>query len=187
MSMRCFLAIRLSQSLKNELGSFQEKLRNKGIKGFRWVNPELLHITLKFLGDLTPGQISLLEKPLQELAGKTASFYLSLKGLGAFPHKKRPRVLWYGIKDGAAEVIHLSMGIENITKQIKLPLQQKPKEITPHLTIGRQKNTAPFPFEIFEQEWECKNRLYVDRFFLVKSTLYPSGPQYTPLKDFPLK
>ncbi|MGI5876573.1 MAG: RNA 2',3'-cyclic phosphodiesterase [Dethiobacteria bacterium] len=184
--MRSFLAINLSQQLKKELGCLQEKLKQKGVKEFKWVNPELMHITLKFLGNITSRQVSLLEKPLQELGNRTASFNLSLAGLGAFPHKKRPRVLWGGIKRGAAEIINLSMEIEEITKQLGFPPGQR--KVVPHLTIGRQKNSAfDFPPGVFEQKWESKTTLFIDRFSLIKSTLYPSGPEYTTLKDFLLK
>lgn len=194
--MRIFLAVTLDRKTKEELAEIQDELRRK-IKGIRWINPELLHITLKFLGETEEALVSKMENSFKELAEKTAPFHISLAGLGAFPSTKEPRVIWIGIKEGASELFCLSKGIEGILKDLHPSFYNINKDFRksarnqfqPHLTIGRRNKNETFeadPF-LFDESWEIKSRLYIESFYLIKSILRPTGPLYMPLQEFLLK
>ena len=188
--MRTFLAINLDHIVKEDLMKIQEELKGR-IKGIRWVNPQLLHITLKFLGETDNEQVEMMENPLRELAKKTASFRVSLARLGAFPSSTKPRVIWIGTGEGTAELGSLAKGIGEIFKDLHPSFNGNAARIRnekfrPHLTIGRRNKNKVFDAEplIFKERWECRNRLYVDSFYLMKSILRPTGPLYIPLQEF---
>lgn len=188
--MRAFLAVNLDQKMREKVAEVQEKLKNR-TSGIRWVNPKLLHLTLKFLGDIKAEELNNFEQQLEEAAGEIAAFYLSFNRLGAFPDLRNPRVIWIGTQIGSNQLALLASKIENIFKSTTnfQSASNRVKDTTPfvpHLTIGRrQKNSGLFfPMEIFRESFDCKYTLHVDRFFLMQSTLYSSGPVYTPIKEF---
>jgi len=188
--MRAFLSVNVDFNLKQELAAMQEQLQKK-IKGVRWVNPELLHITLLFLGEIDQKAVSLLEEPLQKVGEQVTPFEVTFEQLGAFPGPKNPRVFWIGIQHGG-ELRRLAgevrRAVLSLSQQCRFKIEDR-DNYRPHLTLGRKKRNEQltFPLEIFEQQWFCKGSLYVDRFFLMHSRLQPQGPIYTPLKKFFLK
>lgn len=187
--MRLFLAVTLDDETKEELAEMQNELKKK-IKGIRWVNPELLHITLKFLGETDEAVLVKLGRPFEELAEKITPFNISLDGLGAFPSLKDPRVIWLGIKEGAKELFYLSEAINEILKELTPSFTKSDrKDFRPHLTIGRRDRKGFFEASpsIFKEKWAVKSRLYIESFSLINSILRPAGPQYIPLQEFLLK
>lgn len=186
--MRAFLAICLDEKLKKELACVQSALKKK-IGGVKWVEPDLLHVTLKFLGEIKGEDIAAMEEPLADLGNRIAPFKISFKGLGAFPSPNRLRVIWIGIQDGVDELRYLSLEIERLALKINITDNRESKKYLPHLTLGRRKKSHRQDDElsIFQEEISCRTVLVVDRFFLMQSTLYPSGPVYNPLKEFLLK
>ncbi len=191
--MRVFLAVNLHAELREELAQIQDKLRKK-IQGVRWVAPPLLHITLKFLGELGDDALDVLEKPFRELGEKTATFTVSLARLGAFPSLSNPRVFWIGVEEGALQLGKLAGDIEQCLKVLK-PWRgsgNNSRKITreqfrPHITIGRKKKKGERFWaakDVFDEMWVCKNKLWVESFYLMQSVLYPTGPVYTPVKKF---
>lgn len=193
--MRAFLAVNLNTELREELAQIQNKLRSE-IRGMRWVAPQLLHITLKFLGELDDDLLPVLERPLQRLGENTAAFIVSLAHLGAFPSLNNPRVFWIGVEEGACQLSKLAVNIEQCLKFLK-PLQARGhawkntgKPFQPHITIARNKKKGE-PLvagrDVFEKIGVCKNMLHVKSFYLMRSTLYPTGPVYTPVREFLFK
>ena len=193
--MRVFLAINFDRALQEELAGLQEMLKKRA-GGVRWVKPELLHLTLKFLGETRPEDIDISTAPLQAAAQDVTAFNLSLAGLGVFPSIHAPRVVWIGIREGATQTKLLAGKIEEVFSSLGLVTgynkdakrgQGSGKDaFVPHLTLGRKKREADLdiPKELFKEPWDVKHVCHVDRFFLMKSTLYSSGPVYTPLKEF---
>ena len=179
--MRTFLSVNLDSDVLSEVSEIQRRLKLKSVDGIRWVAPERMHITLKFLGEVTQDQVIELEKSLHRPARRLSPFYISFRGIGAFPNPKKPRILWLGIEEGRVE-------LQEIHKMIKdnLPFLAKDTQFTPHLTLGRSKNNAHLTLkdDLFSAEISCRNKLHVDRFYLMKSTLCPTGPVYEPLKKF---
>lgn len=187
--MRTFIAVNLDSRLKTELSRFQEDLK-KEVVGVKWVKPELLHITLKFLGEIEEKAISQLEVPLNTLAKERASFQVHFSGLGAFPSTSRPRVIWIGTEKGAEELAGLAKEVERAVRKLQLPgVKEDRKDFVPHLTLGRaRKNERPsLPERVLSRRWECSIPLWVDRFVLMRSDLKPGGPVYTPIKEFLLQ
>jgi len=177
--------------MKEKIAGIQEKLQKRS-SGIRWVNPELLHLTLKFFGEIKAEDLQIFEQPLQELAEETAAFHLSFDRLGAFPNLRHPRVIWIGVRDGSDKLELLAEKIEFIFSSLQdyQPGQRKKEKETnifvPHLTLGRRQRGANlfFPSGIFHEPWDCKYAVHIDRFSLMQSTLYASGPVYTPVKEF---
>lgn len=181
---RAFIAVNLDQHIRNEMEQLQDDL-NTGISGFRWVKAELLHITLKFLGEVEPAVISRVTELLEPVGSKHKAFNLSFARLGAFPNLKKPRVIWIGVEQGAAELAGLARDINQALKEIHGNIEV----FRPHLTIGRvKKNETPYlPRHISEKPWRIRKVLPVDSFSLVESQLFPSGPVYRPVQKFLLK
>lgn len=191
--MRVFLAVNLQAELQEELTQIQERLRQK-IKGVRWVAPSLLHITLKFLGELDNTALGILEKPLREIGEKTAAFTVSLNSLGAFPSLNTPRVFWIGIDEGALQLSRLAGKIERCLGGLKSwqgsGNRKTTEQFRSHITIGRRKKKSEqfmVAGDVFDELWACKNKLLVDSFHLMQSKLYPTGPVYIPVKKFLFK
>lgn len=183
--MRVFIAVNLGAEIKEELKQLQRRLDER-IKGFRWIKPELLHITLKFIGEVDPAFVSALYSPLRELGDKKAPFEISFEGLGCFPNSHRPRVIWIGVHKGAEELVDLSMEINKVVT--KLQSSFKKEKFVPHLTLGRRQKKESLLLDdvIFKEEWSCSTTLYVDSFHIMQSTLKPSGPLYTSLEKIML-
>lgn len=188
------MAINLSIELQEELARIQNKLRSKN-DGVRWVDPKLLHITLIFLGERDEHHITDLENPLRKLGENTAPFIVSLDGLGAFPSLYNPRVFWIGIKKGAEQLGKLFAGLEKSLQTLQ-PLSRNSigksagKSFQPHITLGRRKKKGKQwdPDEkLFKNVGICEKKLHVHSFYLMQSTLYPTGPVYTPVREFFLK
>ena len=180
--MRAFLAVNLDRTMKENIAAMQEKLKRR-TRGIRWVNPKLLHLTLKFLGDIRAEDLKIFEQPLEELAREMAAFCLTFSRLGAFPSLHNPRVIWIGTQSGSDQLVLLAKKIENVFRPFA---SFQSTVFVPHLTIGRRRKDADFffPVEIFRESFDCKYAVHVDRFFLMQSTLYSTGPVYTPVKEF---
>lgn len=186
--MRAFIAIKLDLEVINDLMEIQQELKPR-IKGIRWVKPELLHITLKFLGEIKEENIDLLGQLLRELGNRTASFNLSFSSLGAFPRQRDPRVIWIGVDEGAGELYALARGIDQLLLTHRILKKPDKSKFKPHLTLGRRNKHGEFYLHdrVFEERWISNNTMNVKEFYLMQSTLYQSGPVYNPLIKFLLK
>ncbi|MGI6318567.1 MAG: RNA 2',3'-cyclic phosphodiesterase [Dethiobacteria bacterium] len=186
--MRAFVAIKLDMKVINDLRKIQQELKSR-IKGIRWVKPELLHITLKFLGEIKEEDIAPLEQRLEELGNRTAPFNLSFSSLGAFPHQGDPRIIWIGVNEGAGELYALAREIDKLLLTHKIYNKPDKSKFKPHLTLGRRNKHEELylPCRVFEERLVCNSIMNVKEFYLLQSTLYRSGPVYAPLKKFLLK
>ena len=176
--MRAFLSVNLDPGLLGEISDIQERL--KIIDGIKWVAPERMHITLQFLGEITQNQVIEIENALRRPAGQLSPFSISFRGIGAFPNVKKPRVIWLGIEEGKSKLRDIHKMIQD-----NLSFFEKDTRFSPHVTLGRSKKDARLVSDetVFSADISCRNKQYVDRFYLMKSTLYPSGPVYKPLKE----
>lgn len=188
--MRAFLSVNLHREIKENIAELQDDLK-KRTRGIRWVNPELLHLTLKFLGEIRREDLTIFELPLKKLAEEMPPFHLTFKRLGAFPTFRHPRIIWLGTQEGSEQLKLLAEKIEDVFRGFKTfqTGRKRSKEeniFIPHLTIGRKRKDEDvfFPAGIFNEDWGCKYALQVDRFFLMESKLYASGPLYAPVKEF---
>lgn len=180
-TVRTFIAIELNERIHSELALLQTVLKNADAD-VKWTAPESIHLTLKFLGNLSAEKLKETEKILSETAEETAPFTLTLKGVGAFPKLDYPRVLWVGLEDGIPETVKLAMAIEDKLEKIGVPREDR--EFHPHLTLGRVKslkNKDKLKKIIEATKFETAAEENVTHLTLFKSALTSEGPCYTAL------
>lgn len=145
----------------------------------RWVAPDNLHLTLKFLGEITEAQVSRATEAAHEAAQSAAPFAITLEGLGAFPSPRRPRVVWVGVSGGADRLIALAGALDAAMQRRKFPREARPFE--PHLTVARVRAAGPPP-DITESLAGVGRPLIgtqrVEALVVMESVLGPSGPKY---------
>ena len=179
---RCFVAIEIPETIQTLLTSAQEELR-KYIRGASWVKRGNIHLTLKFLGDVAPNQISVIKNVIEQVTDTRSPFSMELGGIGAFPNLSRPRIIWAGVKTGADEVAAIAREID--VGLGRHGYERDKKSFRPHLTLARLKrrvNLKPL-VDVF-QHYDTINgaRMIVKQIRLVQSNLRRSGAVYTPLE-----
>lgn len=132
--MRAFIAIEISDAIKDMLGRVITHLKYSGTD-VKWVDPGIIHLTLKFLGEITDDKRDDIKSSLDTLAKDVKPFEMTIKDLGAFPAIERPRVIWVGLDKGSLEATDLALRIENSLSEAGFPGSDRP--FSPHLTIGR--------------------------------------------------
>ena len=133
-TIRTFIAIELSDEIIATLADIEEQLRHK-IPGAKWVNPENIHLTLKFLGHIIPSAVEDIKSDLNKIASQTKPFQIRLSSPGAFPSLGSPRVIWMGIDKGDKESVDLAGRIEE--KTACLGIEKENRAFHPHLTLAR--------------------------------------------------
>jgi 2'-5' RNA ligase len=181
---RSFLAINLSPEANRVILDSITGFRFLG-KSVRWVRPENIHLTVKFLGDQTPSAIRDISAALQEVASGLQPFEIKIGPTGIFPSLKRPRVLWIGTKGNNEAIRRMHGLVEEALSHVGIEKDDRP--FSPHITIGRIKGRPPSQDSIIRL---LKSDLppevtLVDRFCLYQSRLTPAGPIYKPLSIHP--
>lgn len=197
---RAFIAIELPHTWQTALADLQAawQQQDRQIAGqVRWVAPENVHLTLKFLGDVSTSKIATLQTTLRAICQTQTPFQLTMGLPGVFPNPSRPRVLWVGLTGDLPRLQHLAQAIEKGL----IPLQFAPehREFSPHLTLGRVRDTATpaqrqrigelvtsFQLEHTIARWQNLESLVVQGVNLMRSDLSPSGAHYTRLATLPL-
>lgn len=182
MTIRCFISINLDDYIIRKIIELIDHLR-KCEADIKWVESNNLHLTLKFLGNTPVEDIPLIEKVLRKISKKFLPFYIKIKGIGIFPDKRHPRVLWIGLENKEV-IIDIHKQIE--ANMSKIGYKKEEKEFNPHITIGRTRSLLKIDRLI-----ECLNdyktyefgSLLVDKINLMKSNLTPKGPIYTKIID----
>lgn len=180
--MRAFIALELAGEIKKELSRLEGELRNTGA-GVKWVTPENIHLTLKFLGDIEEERTEGIKKSLDGISSEEKSFEVNLFKLGAFPALDNPRVVWVGIDKGCAEVEKIAKRIEEDLEKLGFPKEERP--FSAHLTLGRiksPKNKSVLTEKLLTLEVLPKS-CTVKSINLFKSTLTPEGPIYETLHE----
>lgn len=181
---RAFVAILLNEEVRALIAEEIARLRPLG-QSVRWVLPQNLHLTLKFLGEQTPAELDLIQDALAEAVEGVAPFTLGFHGLGAFPGLARPRVFWVGVVAGAQEAKRLHSRVERALAQRAVPPEERP--FSPHLTIGRAGvpgGLIGLRQAITSEAQEGFGDLSVSAISLMKSDLSPDGARYTELRAF---
>jgi RNA 2',3'-cyclic 3'-phosphodiesterase len=188
--LRAFIAVELPLEIRQTVCAATSNLQ-KGIGSLvRWVPMENMHLTLKFLGDISPSNMNMLCQMLHAETDLFNCFELRLKGLGSFPSLKRPRVIYIGIQAPAA-LETLQRGIESASRRIGY--QSEERGFSPHLTIGRVRQNVTATEQqtirhaLEETEIDSLGSARVDSVHLYKSDLKPTGSVYTRLFSAPLK
>lgn len=184
MSSRVRAFIALPVAPRPELESAVEELRRLG-PALRVTPPEQRHITLKFLGDLSAGEIAPLADAVSRALAGEAVRSGALRGLGAFPSRQRPAVVWAGLDD-AATVQPLFERVEEVCTRIGHPAESR--RFHPHATVARVKGRAPAGLSplLAEHRETLWGSVRLTSVVLYESVLSRSGSQYHALAKFPL-
>jgi RNA 2',3'-cyclic 3'-phosphodiesterase len=178
--MRVFIAVDLPNEIRKTLADVQHELRDFS-NSVRWVSPDAIHITLKFIGEMP-------EKRLEEiddaLTGFTwLPFTITVRGVGFFPGTRSPRVFWAGMEAPTMK----DMAEELDTRMERVGFDKEKRAFRPHITLARARDTridsslvaASEPYEHYDF-----GSFVADRVFLFQSTLKPSGAVYEKLKEY---
>jgi len=182
---RSFVAIELSQNVKTGLAKLLSELGKTRHPFVKWVNPESIHLTLKFLGNIPFKQVAEINRLMEEAVQGTLPFHLEVSELGAFPNLKRPRVLWISIKGEIDTLLSLQQSIDSALAPLGFAEEKRP--FTPHLTLARlRERTSPAERKIFAElvmstNFESSYPLEVKTISLMRSQLLPEGAIYTRL------
>ena len=188
---RSFIAVELPGELKQALARLQEKLKSAGSVPVKWVAPENIHLTLKFLGDINPGITGKITLELEKAARDTHPFDIQVSGLGVFPDMNRVQVIWIGLAGELEKLGRLQKHIEANLIPLGFPAERRP--FTPHLTIARVRDYAR-PDDrlklgklIAGTSFDTKYRIDVKAIHLIKSQLTREGPIYSRISTVTLK
>lgn len=183
---RIFVAVPLDPPLRDAVGALERRLEEAGVAP-RWIAPENLHLTLRFLGHISSAQLSRVVRAAHEAASGAAPFQISLSGVGAFPTTRRPRVIWVGITAGAAALKDLAARLDDALARQRFP--KEPRPLQPHLTLARIRDpgrtgdleAAAASLGAFEIGWQDVTTVAV-----MESHLRPSGALHVPVEEVPL-
>jgi 2'-5' RNA ligase len=195
--MRLFVAIDIDDAIRERISRFLE-----GVRGFaeeaRWVRPESLHVTLKFIGERSEEEVEKIKRGLETIEAGT--FEMSIRGYGFFPGARAPRVFWVGI-DGGPQLTSLAAAVDQKLARLDIPKEEH--AFTPHLTLARgaggsgspRKQKGDHPNSRFQHLQEKLAALSAPdfgsmtahEFFLYQSQLSPGGSKYTKLASFDLR
>ena len=188
--LRAFIAVEIPSSLQNTIQESTASLRKTlGNELIRWVPPQNVHLTLKFLGDVSTSNLDLIKQMLTTEAAQHPCFEMPVEGIGSFPNSRRPRVIWIGLHAPAA-LESLQRGI--VSASARLGYTSEEKSFSPHLTIGRVKqNLSALEIQriraaLEETKIGLLGVVRVDAAHLFKSDLQPSGSVYTRLLSAPI-
>ena len=187
---RAFIAINLTPDIQRQLdeiiAAFKQKL---GPSPVRWVPASNIHLTLKFLGDVSLANLDLLKKMMKAEINNYRPFEISVGGAGAFPTLHRPRVIWVGV-EAPTELSQVQASVEGMAA--RLGYAPEDRSFSPHLTLGRvSRNTTPQDHRAIAAVLEKAKvgflgALCVRSVELYKSDLQPSGAVYTTIFTAPL-
>ena len=182
--MRLFLALEMPPDLRDEIARVASRLRNV-LPGWRWIRPENVHLTLRFLGETAAAALERLEPDWCRTARGAEPIRFRVSGCGVFPGPRRPRVLWAGVHDetpGAA-LERLADGLEQVARSHGYP--PEPRRFRPHLTLARagrgRTPAAPEPAAVGEL-----GEVLAREVVLFRSELHPTGARYEAIARYPL-
>lgn len=184
--MRLFIAVDPSATQRKELEILQHRLAG-AVDGVRWVRPEGLHLTLKFLGEQGSAAIDPITDAMEKAAASTTSFTIQFGRTGVFPSAQRARVIWAGITAGSVEVQNLAALLDAELVKRDFPVEKRPFKA--HLTLGRvgKPQTANDFREVLAGEGAFRTeKAAVQSMRLFESRLSPQGAHYLLLKEIHL-
>jgi 2'-5' RNA ligase len=178
--MRLFIAAELPPEIRTALGEVQRDLKPSTIHA-RWGAPDSIHITLKFLGEVVEERIKQIDGALQGLTWQP--FTVTVRGVGFFPRPRSPRVLWAGLE--APALAALAQQIDARMERAGFDREERP--FRPHVTLARARDDR-IDSSLVQNAGKYEDfdfgSFRVDRFFLFKSTLKPSGAVYEKLREY---
>jgi 2'-5' RNA ligase len=188
---RSFIAVELPSLVKQELTALEELLKKRCPQVIRWVDPNIIHLTLKFLGDIDSERLDEINLAIDEAAGGISPFGIVLKEVGAFPNLNRVNIVWVGANGDLDKLDALQKQIELNLEQLGFPREDR--AFTPHMTLGRVRDYASQDDRkkigqiLAQTTFLSSQTIAVNSVNLIKSVLTPSGAIYTRLYASKLK
>ncbi|MDD5120165.1 MAG: RNA 2',3'-cyclic phosphodiesterase [Candidatus Omnitrophica bacterium] len=184
--MRAFIAITLPAEIQKAVAILQDELKT-GLPKISWIEPGNLHITLKFLGEISDGQLNNIKQIIAEISKKTTQFQIKLDKFGVFPDISGPRIIWIGTNNTFTEIKKIAEQLE--LKIEKLGAAKETRAFSIHLTIGRIKTDVKL--ENLEKILNKAGKNLINKnlefvaqgITLFKSRLDKAGAVYTVLKQ----
>lgn len=180
-TIRAFVAFKLPERVIGHAEALQDKLKAHHLK-LRWVKPQNIHLTLKFLGDIPEADITTVGSALEKAVKNQEPLEMTVQGMGVFPSIKRPRVLWIGLGGALESLKQLQTRLEEQLE--KIGFKREKRGFKAHLTIARIKGAIPPDrlLRAMEQTADYTPQSFVaQKIVFYKSDLRPQGPVYTPL------
>jgi 2'-5' RNA ligase len=188
---RSFIAIELPNELKLELTRLETQLKSAKQPWVKWVNPEGIHLTLKFLGDIAADMTGEITRAMEEAVQGISPFHLEVRELGVFPNLRRVQVAWVGISGEVDKLSQLQKRIETALTPLGFVPESRP--FTPHLTLARLRDQASpderqrFGQLIANTKFEVAYTIEVDAISLMRSQLTREGAIYSQMSSAKLK
>jgi 2'-5' RNA ligase len=180
--LRTFIAVDVGKTIRDRCVALQEVLGRSGV-GIKWVEPENIHVSLLFLGEVNERDIHELCVAVGGCCAEVEAFRMSVETVGCFPNPRRPRVVWAGIGEGKQELVALHDALEGPLMELGC-YRREDRPYTPHVTLGRVKAaSAPEPLAAAIQRqaaWQG-GEIDVREVHVLSSELRPTGPVYTVL------
>ncbi len=179
---RTFIAVPLEEGVRAKIVGLQEELAQTGTD-VKWVEPENLHVTLLFLGEVDLRDSVDICRAIHRVTATLPPFAMTVSGVGCFPNLRRPRTLWVGVAEGNQELVRLHDLIENQLLQLG-GYRREERGYTPHITLGRIKTddvTAELRTGLKDRADWPGGRQTVREVHVMTSELRPTGPTYTVL------
>lgn len=183
---RAFVAVKINEDTIKALGEIIGELKESHAD-VRWVHPENIHVTLKFLGNIETGKIDSIKQGLSRAAKGFSPFSLKVKGVGAIPNPRYPRVVYVGLTEENQNLKTLAAAVESELEFLGFAPEKR--EFLPHLTIGRVKSfRAKTMLMMKMREFHSREigSILVEDFYLMKSELNPGGAIYLDIARIPL-
>jgi len=189
--MRAFVAIELEQDLLTQLQDQVHRIQSLiGNDAIRWVRPEGIHLTLKFLGEIEPRRSQAVQSLLRKVSAEFSPFMISVAGFGCFPTVRKPRVLWTGVEEDSGRLLRLQRMLDHGLDE--LGFSREKRAFHPHLTLGRVQrhirgqDLAQAAQQLHLVEIGSLGRQGVEQIHLMRSELGPGGARYSTLAAFKL-
>ncbi len=185
--MRCFVAVELEQSVRSTIARFVHQELPAG-PDVRWCSEDQLHITLKFLGDVDAARLSRVCEFVSESAKHLTPFELTIGGLGCFPPRGSPRVMWMGVEDPDSNCAKWVAAAD--AELADLGFERERRAFTPHIALGRTKNRAggALVARLVETlDGPSPMTMRVESLTLFESRLSASGARYCSVLGAPLR
>jgi 2'-5' RNA ligase len=183
---RTFIAVELGKAVRERIVKLQDSLASAASE-VKWVEPENLHVTLLFLGEVDDREVHRVCRIAVDSASGQPGFVMTVESAGCFPNPRHPRILWVGVGQGARELIGLHDALEEPLMQMGYRREDRP--YTPHITIGRvrsARSTEALANALVRQGGWQGGEVGVGELLVMGSELMPRGPVYTILGRAPL-
>lgn len=180
--LRTFIALDLGQDIRDRLITLQGKLAESGAQ-VKWVEPDNLHITLLFLGEVDQRDVIDICRAVSGATSQVPKFDLSIEGTGAFPTPRHPRIVWAGAGEGAEQVVALHDALEKPLLELGC-YRREERKYTPHVTLGRVKTepaSAGLETSLRKLATWHAGETTIDEVLVMSSELTREGPVYAVL------